>query len=258
MVNSQEIIERSVYSALLHVAMALGYTVDPNNYLPASVENANRFKEDIQKLKRYIPIFGTANSSSKDKKTTPRIVVNARGFYPGMIGLPKEIIGKVGQDYTMNEEPYETLDQYIDIHLVANTQEEIRLLHIILFSAIPQRGYIKPYTSDKMLPSGNIFLEVGNFFDYPNNTLGLMEKVYEFRVYDTLIGEKEDLPVDWVPIKDIQVVLDEYHDNHILLDIHSDILGADFNEDFNLDYLIDDLPTYFNEDFNPDYLIHDS
>lgn len=235
MVNSQEIIERSVYSALLQVAIALGYTVDPNDYLPATEANARRFEEDIKALKKYIPIFGTANSSSKDKKTTPRIVVNARGFYPGMIGLPKEIMGKeVGQGYTMNEEPYETLDQYIDIHLVANTQEDLRLLHLIMFTALPQRGYIKPYNAEKFLWSGNIFLEVGNFFDYPNTTIGLLEKVYEFRVYDTLIGEKEDLPVDFVPINDITVVLEKYKENRVLLHVYPPDFNKDFNEDFRI------------------------
>ena len=224
MYNSQEIIERSIYSALLQVAIALGYSVDPNDYLPVSEVNAAKMKADIQSLEKYIPVFGTANSSSKDKKTTPRIVVNARGFYPGMIGLPKEIVGKeVGLGYTANEEPYETLDQYIDIHLVANTQEDLRILHSIMFTALPQRGYIKPYTAEEFLFSGNIFLEVGNFFDLPNTTLGLMEKVYEFRVYDTLIGEVEDKKVDWVPINDISVVLEKYHESRLLLEVASPV-----------------------------------
>lgn len=222
MYNSQEVIERSIYSALLQVAIALGYSIDPNNYLPVSETNAALMKADIAKLKKYIPVFGTANSSSKDQKTTPRIVVNARGFYPGMVGLPKEIIGKeVGLGYTANEEPYETLDQYIDIHLVANTQEDLRILHSIMFSALPQRGYIKPYTAKDFLFSGNIFLEVGNFFDLPNTTIGLMEKVYEFRIYDTLIGEVENKSIDWIPIKDISMVLEKYRESRILLDITS-------------------------------------
>lgn len=238
MINSQEIIERSMYSALLQVAIALGYSIDPNNYLPVSESNAERMKADIAKLTKYIPIFGTANSSSKDKKTTPRIVVNARGFYPGMVGLPKEVIGKeVGLGYTLNEEPYETLDQYIDIHLVALTQEDLRLLHSIMFTALPQRGYIKPYTAEKLLQSGNIFIEVGNFFDLPNTTLGLMEKVYEFRVYDTLIVEVEDNPVDWVPINDISVVLEKYLEHQELIRVKlSDIYSPDFNKDFNGDF----------------------
>lgn len=211
MINSQEIIERSVYSAILRVAVALGYSLDPNDYLPVSEANSIKLKEDIAKLSKYIPIFGTANSSSKDQKTTPRIVVNARGFYPGSIGLPKELIEKSeGIGFSSNEEPYETLDQYIDVHLVANNQEDLRLLHQILFWSLPQRGYIKPYNEENFLPSGNIFIEVGNFFDYPNTTLGLLEKVYEYKVYDTLIGEKEDTPNDLVPISSIETVLEKY------------------------------------------------
>ena len=34
MVNSQEIIERSIYSALLGVAVKLGYSVNPEDFLP--------------------------------------------------------------------------------------------------------------------------------------------------------------------------------------------------------------------------------
>lgn len=72
MINSQEIIERSIYAAILRVAVALGYSLDPNDYLPVSEANSIKLKEDIAKLSKYIPIFGTANSSSKDQKTTPR------------------------------------------------------------------------------------------------------------------------------------------------------------------------------------------
>lgn len=218
MINSQEIIERSIYAAILRVAVALGYSLDPNDYLPVSEANSIKLKEDIAKLSKYIPIFGTANSSSKDQKTTPRIVVNARGFYPGSIGLPKELIERSeGIGFSSNEEPYETLDQYIDVHLVANNQEDLRLLHQILFWSLPQRGYIKPYNEENFLPSGNIFIEVGNFFDYPNTTLGLLEKVYEYKVYDTLIGEKEDTPNDLVPISSIEVVLEQYGYDPLLI-----------------------------------------
>lgn len=211
MVNSQEIIERSIYMALLRVTIELGYGLDPNNYLPVSVENSEKFQQDLKNLNKYIPIIGTGNATSKDKKITPRIVLNARGFYPGSIGLPKELIEKAeGIGFTASEEPYETLDQYIDVHLVASNQDDLRLLHQIMFWSLPQRGYIKPYTAEKFLPSGNIFIEVGNFFDYPNVNLGLLEKVYEYRIYDTLIGEKEDVITDIVPMTSVTVLLEKY------------------------------------------------
>lgn len=210
MVNSQEIIERSVYSSLLRVAIALGYTIDPNNYLPINAENAAKYKEDIGKLKKVVAIFGTGENQSKGQKIAPRIVVNARGFFPGAIGLPKQLIEKEeGIGFTATEEPYETIDQYIDIHLVAGNQEDMRLLHTIMFSSIPQRGYIKPYNEDKFLFSGNIFLELVNFFDIPVLEVGLMEKVYQFVIQDCLIEEKS-MVADIVPIKDITLLLEGY------------------------------------------------
>lgn len=211
MVDSQEIIERSFYSALLNTTIALGYSLDPDSYLPISVENQQRFIQDMKNLPKYIPIFGTANATSKDQKTTPRIVVNARGFYPGGIGLPRQLLDKEeGIGFTATEVPYEALDQYIDIHLVANTQEDLRLLHQILFWSIPQRGYIKPYTSDKFLFTGNIFEEVINFYDSPNLNLGILEKVYQFQVLDTIIGAKEPGLADLVPITTIELLMQQY------------------------------------------------
>lgn len=213
MVDSQEIIERSIYCSILNVAKELGFTVDPNEYLPINTQNQQRFKEDISKLTKYIQIFGTGNNQSKDIKLTPRIVVNAKGFYPGNIGLPRQLIEKEeGVGFIVTEEPYETIDQYIDVHLVANNQDDLRLLHKILFWSIPQRGYVKPYNQQKSLFSGNIFVELVNFFDIPNLELGLMEKVYEFLIQDTLVLEKAQESY-LVPIVDINLLLADYNEN---------------------------------------------
>lgn len=210
MVNSQEVIERSIYSAILNTSVALGYSINPEEYLPVSEANSRKYAEAKKNLKKFVGIFGTGNNQSKDMKVTPRIVVNARGFYPGNIGLPKQLISKEeGIGYTATEVPYSTIDQYIDIHLVANNQEDLRLLHQITFYSIPQRGYLKPYDQDKFLFSGNIFLELVNFFDTPNLEVGIMEKIYQFVVEDTLAYENTE-PLDWVPITDISAVIEAY------------------------------------------------
>lgn len=187
MVNSQEIIERSFYDALLRVTIELGYSLDPNDYAPANAENSRRFQEDIKKLKKFIAVYGAGNNQSTDQKETPRIVVNPRGFYPGAIGMPHSLITKeVGVGFMASEVPYETIDQFIDVHLVSNNIDDARLLQQICFWALPQRGYIKPYQEDKFQFSGNIFLEMVNFLDTPNLNYGLIEKVYQFQVYDCL------------------------------------------------------------------------
>ena len=210
MINSQEIIERSLYDAILQVAIKLNYSLDPNEYLPITPESVERCKNDKDRLDKYIAIYGTGNATSKDIKETPRIVLNARGFFPGSIGLPKKLIEKkVGIGYTAFDSVYETIDQYIDVHLVAGNQEDLRILHQVLLFALPVRGYVKPYNIKDMPPEGNILIELGNFFDVPNNNLGLLEKVYEFRVYDTLVGLDDTLQTDIPEIISIEAILND-------------------------------------------------
>lgn len=219
MINSQEIIERSLYDAILQVAIHLNCSLDPNEYLPITQESSERCQRDKDRLDKYIAIYGTGNATSKDQKETPRIVLNARGFFPGSVGLPKSLIEKeVGIGYTAFETPYESIDQYIDVHLVASNQKDLRLLHKILFFSLPAKGYIKPYYAKKMPAEGNIFIELGNFFDVPNNNLGLLEKVYEFRVYDTLVGFDDTLKTDVPEIISIEAIIN----NTVDFEVHKE------------------------------------
>lgn len=218
MINSQEIIERSIWSAINEVLIDLDMAIDPNKYLPVSPQNKKLADEAISKLKRYIPVFGPGSSQSKGAKASPRIVINARGFIPGAIGLPKILREKKqGLGYTTTEQHFSTLDHMVDVHLVANNQEDIRLLTDVMFWALPQMGYIKPYLSDSLLDSGNIFIQLANFFDNPNTEAGLLEKVYQFNLTDCLVYEKlakttidgEEV-VDILPfITDVSLALDQ-------------------------------------------------
>lgn len=221
MVSSQEVIERSIWSAINEVLINLDMSIDPNRYLPVTPENKKSADQAIKFLKRYIPVFSTGSSQSKGSKVTPRIVINARGFFPGSVGLPKFLRDKeVGVGYTTTEEPYNTLDQLVDIHLVANNQEDLRLLHQVLFWSIPQKGYIKPYTEDSLLVTGNIFIQLVNFFDNPDLDNGILEKVYQFNISDCILEEKITEEVI-TPIKDITLSLEEL--GYDLIQLTSDI-----------------------------------
>ena len=76
MVTSQQVIERSLYVALLRVALSIGRTINPEDYLPVSTENQKRQEEDIKKLgKNYIAIYGVGNNQARGVKTLPRITI---------------------------------------------------------------------------------------------------------------------------------------------------------------------------------------
>lgn len=215
MVNTQEIIERSIYSSLLSAAVTHGYTIDPKLYLPATPANKIQFDTDKATIessgKPFVSIFGAGNNQSRGMKDCPRICVDPLGFFPGDIGFPKQIMEKTDTGYMVSESNYtDSVDQLVNITLTSNNIEDMRILHNILNSAIPQRGYIKPYTFDEVPFEGNIFIMVSNFYSNPDTDKGIMEKVYQFTVKDTILEELFIETGDIIPpIQDISLLLNE-------------------------------------------------
>ena len=219
MVDSQEIVERTLYICLLSTALRLGYTLNPEDYLPLSQENEKRYQEDIKNLTKFIPIFGIGNNQVRGPKTVPRITLECEAYYPGDIGVEKFIIGDKLEDgnYQSSEFPFETRNISIDVHLVANNQPDMRLLHYIMHKALPIRGYVKPYYNDledwgsgSLSPTGNLFLEIGNFYDYPDDSHGLLEKVYTYIVRDGIVPQTDLEDHIIAPIQDISVLIGAY------------------------------------------------
>ena len=223
MVTSQQIIERSLYVALLRVALSIGRTINPEDYLPVSAENQKRQAEAIKKLgKNYVAIYGVGNNQAKGAKTLPRITIELTGYYPGDIGVEQFMIGdkEDNEQYALYEQPFETKDTMFDIHLVANNSQDMRTLHQIMYTALPARGYIKPFreatladylNKPGLLKTGNIFLKVGNYYDHNDNDHGLLEKVYTYTCVDGLLDQKlsDGNPVS--PIKEIKTdIIPEY------------------------------------------------
>lgn len=212
MVSSEEIIERSFYMSLLRTTLINGLTLDPDNYLPISPAKQELLKNDMAKLKKFIYIFGVGNNQSRGPKEVPRITLELQGYYPSTFGVERYSIENLGESSSMFETEYAPKDTVIDVHLVSNNQEDMRLLHSIMYSSLPSRGYIKPFLGDKedyfkskLSPSNNLFIEVGNFYDKAELQHGLIEKVYSYTVHNGILPEKlvEELP----NIKDISVLI---------------------------------------------------
>lgn len=210
---SNTIVERSIYKSLLDTLLKLGYTLDPANYFPASLENLEKFfndKADIEGSKgKFIYLFGSSNYLSRGKKNTPRIVINSEGFIPGDIGFGNQLIEESDNGYILSNEPFESIDQLIDITITASDIESFRKLSYVLSKSIPNRGYIKPYTYDSPPYSGNIFITLDNFFDEPDLQNGLLQKTYKYTVKDSLVNVSE--PVDTIPkLIDITLLQQSY------------------------------------------------
>lgn len=217
MVNSEEIIERTFYISLLNTLLKSKLTINPDDYLPLSVENEKRFQQDRENLDKFIYLFGVGNNQSRGAKLLPRITIELNGYFPGDIGVNRfEINGNtVENPYQVVEYPWETKDITLDIHLVANTQPDMRLLHNILYTALPARGYLVPYLDNdfeawknkRLAPEGNLFIELTNYYDHPNLEHGMLEKVYTYICKDGILTQNNNPDYDLVPIKDISVLI---------------------------------------------------
>ena len=218
MVTSQQVIERSLYVALLRVALSIGRTINPEDYLPVSTENQKRQEEDIKKLgKNYIAIYGVGNNQARGVKTLPRITIELTGYYPGDVGVEQFMIGnkEENEQYALYEQPWEVKDSIFDIHLVAGNANDMRVLHQIMYTALPARGYIKPFTFNTIKEylenpglekTGNLFLNIGNYYDHNDTDHGILEKVYTYNCVDGLLEQIKQDP-DISPIKEIKTDL---------------------------------------------------
>lgn len=218
MVNLEEIIERSFYIALLHETLKRGLTINPDDYLVDGLpteSTADQFEQDKKAIgKKFIYIFGIGNNLVRGPKDCPRITIELNAYYPGELGTEKFSVEESEENFDVIEYDYITKSTNIDIHLVANTQQEMRLLHDIMYRALPAKGYLKPYFNDyeawkntPMGATGNLYIEVGNFYDHPDLQHGLLEKVYTYEVSDGLILEEVVSQGEIVPIKDISVLI---------------------------------------------------
>lgn len=218
MVSSEEIIERSMYMNLLAVALKAGVTLDPNEYLNdkglPTKETEDKYKEDKSKLKRFVYIFGIGNNQERGIKEVPRITLDLQGYYPGVIGMERYQLDDTDKEHPrMIDTGYNTKDIVIDVHLVSKTQQDMRMLHSIMYKALPTQGYIKPYKGNKeafmnsgLQRSENIYIEVGNYYDHVDTDHGLLEHVYQYKISDGVVSD-ETLDMELIPIRDISVLI---------------------------------------------------
>lgn len=216
METSQLIIERSLYASLLRVALKLNRTVNPEDFQPISSISQAKQERAIKALgNKYIGIYGVGNNQSRGIKQVPRITIDLTAYYPGDLGVEQFIIGDIedNEQYALYEQPFETKDTMFDIHLVANNSQDMRTLHQIMYTALPARGYIKPFreatladylNNPGLLKTGNIFLQVGNYYDHNDNDHGLLEKVYTYTCVDGLLDQKLSDGNQVSPIKEIK------------------------------------------------------
>lgn len=182
--NIEELLERSVFHRIRIECVDKGYLPNINlfpNTPAGQVAWEAALALCVTNKGFAIEVFGTANAQQRQTKKIPRIVIVSQGFLPGALGADSTPYFHRAADGTYESRilPPQTVDYFFNVHLVANTIQQMRVLQSILALALPRRAYIRTYDN-----TTTIFLRNIGFFAQDRAAEGILERVYSYEIPD--------------------------------------------------------------------------
>jgi hypothetical protein len=190
----QEIIERSLFEIIRLEIVDKGYlpdVADTGTY-PDTDPGWTQWETDISAIVTSmgfaIELFSGGNPEAKGIMKLPRIVLNPGNFLPGALGGdPRRFFEDKTTHYQALVTPPQTVDFYLNFHLISETIAQARILNAILALAVPRRGYI-PWYNDG---TKTFFARYLNYYDQSDTDQGVIEHVYAYEVPDA--WDREDV-----------------------------------------------------------------
>lgn len=193
----QSIIERSLFEIIrkeLVDKLYLPDIADTDTY-PDNEIGWAKWEADIKAIANgakgfAIELFSVGNNEAKGIKKVPRIVIDSGNFLPGALGGdPRRYFEDQGNNYKALITPPQTVDFYVNFHLVSSSAVQARILNSILALAIPRRGYIVWYND----ATKSFFARYLNYYDQGDKSVGVDECVYAYEIPDA--WDREDVEV---------------------------------------------------------------
>ncbi len=218
LINTIEIVERSLFHAIRKEVVDKGYLPDITLY-PNTDVGVQSYNADLANIKANngfaIEVFGVGSSQKKYDKKTPRIVIDRLNTLPGALGgSPGRIYTGIVNDNALSPEsfrvslmPPQSTDFTYSVILTYETAEQARILFQLLALALPKRGYITQFNN----PVKYMFVKQANFYELVDQDKGTTDSVYTYTVEDIFEATGEDGLVDYpesrtiVPITEIKI-----------------------------------------------------
>jgi len=182
--NVQEIIERSLFEVLRKELVSKGYLPNILLYPDTQVGHGdyNLAISNIVTQKGFaIELYNEGSNKAKGVKKIPRCIINTGNFLPGALGGdPQRYFLDQGNFFQALVTPPQTVDFFINVHLVSEDVEQERILNALVALAIQRRGYVPFYTGS----GDTFFCRYLNFFHIDDLDAGIIEKVYAYQVSD--------------------------------------------------------------------------
>jgi hypothetical protein len=187
LLNIEERVEKSIFEIIRLRLVAEGYLPNIKAYTKdaagSALYRAAMAAIRASSKKFCIEIFGMASPQARGETQVPRIIVQTQRALPGDLGTP--ITSKVvsGNKYETFRHPYSSVDMQVDIKIVWNTANQLRICNAIIAETLSQRGYIDFH--DTPNNENKIYLEQLNAgYDIKDIDQGVTETIIAFQIKD--------------------------------------------------------------------------
>ena len=192
----QEIIERTLFEAIRQEVVDKEYLPDVSDIgtYPDTEAGWTAWEAAINTVvstKGFaIEVFGGGSNEAKGTKKVPRIVIECGNFLLGDLGGdPRRFFVDKTTHFQALVTPPQTVNFFVNFHLISNTVEQTRILNAIMALAVPRRHY-HPWYNDT---TKTFFAEYLNYYDQSNVDKGITEYVYGYKVPDA--WDHEDIEI---------------------------------------------------------------
>lgn len=198
--NIEEVIETTLFERIRLECYDKGYQPDLANtgLYPNNPTGQNQWETDLTAIKNIkgfaIEVFNNSSSQARGNKKVPRIVISPQPFLEGALGGDSSRVYTLQNNGTFNATilPPQTSEYYCNIHLVANTAQQIRILQAIMSLALPVRGYIPIFDRQNLVfLNQNFFIRKLQGSYLAQTQEGIMEYVYRYQIPDIFEVEEK-------------------------------------------------------------------
>lgn len=207
----QQSVDRSFFISLYEKVLEYGYLPDRRDtaLYPNTITGENAYKSAINSIiseKGFaIRVVGSGTSREVGIKDVPLFVISSSSYMLGDLGgdlnYHTEFFAE-NNEYKKRILPPQSVDFYIDVHIVCNSITQYRIMTSILALALPMRYYL-PFYDDATRRF--LITIMQGAVDISDSEKGLLEYIYKYKAHDLYV--QPDIYEDGVlkPLKEISI-----------------------------------------------------
>lgn len=191
--ETQQIVERSFFMTLLAKVQEFGYIPDKTDTVayPPTIVGENAYRAAINSIittKGYaIRVVGSGTTVNVGIKDLPVFVIGSSSYMLGDLGGDLNYHHEYfeqSSNYKKKLLPPQSVDFYLDVHIVCNSIGQYRTMASILALALPMRYYLPSYNAEDKR-----FLITINqgAIDVSDKNKGILEYIYKYKAHDLYV-----------------------------------------------------------------------